>query len=254
METNIKSRKRYFIDRFVPYTKDEYRIAKETGIEIWIIREVLNHLETYYIASWPENIRTEILGYSEVTPMTDDQYAGLLYAIDTTLTEREGKCIYGYYRDDATLREIGQEFGVTVERIRQIIAKGLRKLRHQAIIPYILVGFDGAEARKKRTAMDIGRMLAKEHEDFMTRMAKPDESIYSKDLSEIPISELDLTTRSHNALYRSGITTLYELTCALEKGSVANLYNIGVISLNEIESKMGAFLEVYRNGQHQVSS
>ena len=32
--------------------------------------------------------------------------------------------------DDRTLEEIGREFGVTRERIRQIEAKALRKLRH----------------------------------------------------------------------------------------------------------------------------
>ena len=50
------------------------------------------------------------------------------------LTEREGKVLVlrfgledGHQR---TLEEVGQEFGVTRERIRQIEAKALRKLRH----------------------------------------------------------------------------------------------------------------------------
>ena len=57
----------------------------------------------------------------------------LLAAIDT-LTPREQKVIrLRYGLDDShprTLEEVGKEFEVTRERIRQIEAKALRKLRH----------------------------------------------------------------------------------------------------------------------------
>jgi RNA polymerase primary sigma factor len=51
-----------------------------------------------------------------------------------TLTERERRCstlrfglVDGYSR---TLEEVGKQFKVTRERIRQIEAKALRKMRH----------------------------------------------------------------------------------------------------------------------------
>ena len=51
-----------------------------------------------------------------------------------TLTEREGKVLrLRFGLDDGrqrTLEEVGREFNVTRERIRQIEAKALRKLRH----------------------------------------------------------------------------------------------------------------------------
>ena len=51
-----------------------------------------------------------------------------------TLTERERKVLtlrFGLEDGHArTLEEVGQEFRVTRERIRQIEAKALRKLRH----------------------------------------------------------------------------------------------------------------------------
>ena len=51
-----------------------------------------------------------------------------------TLTEREQKVIRLRYGlgdgHPRTLEEVGKEFNVTRERIRQIEAKALRKLRH----------------------------------------------------------------------------------------------------------------------------
>ena len=50
-----------------------------------------------------------------------------------TLTDREENVLRLRFVDDGrtrTLEEVGKVFGVTRERIRQIEAKALRKLRH----------------------------------------------------------------------------------------------------------------------------
>ena len=65
--------------------------------------------------------------------------AGLKYAtsdILSTLTPREAKVLRMRFgigmNTDHTLEEVGKQFDVTRERIRQIEAKALRKLRHPA--------------------------------------------------------------------------------------------------------------------------
>ena len=118
-------------------------IAKKLGITVEKVREV------YKISQDPVSLETPIgeeedshlgdfvpderdLGPEEYTTveMLKEELAGVLL----TLTDREEKVLrLRFGLDDGqcrTLEEVGQIFGVTRERIRQIEAKALRKLRH----------------------------------------------------------------------------------------------------------------------------
>ena len=122
-------------------TPDE--IAKEMGISVEKVREIQK------IAQEPVSLETPI-GEEEDSHLGDfipdedvpapaeaaafsmlkEQLVEVLY----TLTEREQKVLklrFGLEDGRArTLEEVGKEFDVTRERIRQIEAKSLRKLRH----------------------------------------------------------------------------------------------------------------------------
>ena len=53
----------------------------------------------------------------------------------STLTEREGdiiKSFFGIGCQEMTLEEIGEKFGLTRERVRQIKEKAIRRLRHNS--------------------------------------------------------------------------------------------------------------------------
>ncbi len=122
-------------------TPDE--IAEEMGISVEKVREILK------IAQEPVSLETPI-GEEEDSHLGDfipDEDAPApaeaaafsmlkeqLVDVLGTLTEREQKVLklrYGLGDGRArTLEEVGREFDVTRERIRQIEAKALRKLRH----------------------------------------------------------------------------------------------------------------------------
>lgn len=56
------------------------------------------------------------------------------------LTSKEAEVIklrYGYYGRERTLEEVGKQFGVTRERIRQIETKAIRKLRHPSCAKHL---------------------------------------------------------------------------------------------------------------------
>ena len=118
-------------------------IAKKLGISIEKVREV------YKISQDPVSLETPIgeeddshLGdfIKDERTMGPEEYATVemlkeeLSGVLATLTDREEKVLrLRFGLDDGqcrTLEEVGQIFGVTRERIRQIEAKALRKLRH----------------------------------------------------------------------------------------------------------------------------
>jgi len=118
-------------------------IAKEMGIPVERVREILK------ISQEPVSLETPIgeeedshLGdfiQDDNVPVPADAAAFTLLKeqlveVLGTLTEREQKVLrLRFGLDDGrarTLEEVGKEFNVTRERIRQIEAKALRKLRH----------------------------------------------------------------------------------------------------------------------------
>ena len=121
----------------------EEELAKKLNVTVDKVREV------YKISQDPVSLETPIgeeddshlgdfvpdertMGPEEYAPveMLKEELRGVL----ATLTEREEKVLrLRFGLDDGqcrTLEEVGQIFGVTRERIRQIEAKALRKLRH----------------------------------------------------------------------------------------------------------------------------
>ena len=118
-------------------------IAKEMDISVERVREIMK------IAQEPVSLETPIgeeedshLGYfieDQDAPAPADAASFMLLKeqleeVLDTLTPREEKVLrLRFGLDDGrarTLEEVGQNFGVTRERIRQIEAKALRKLRH----------------------------------------------------------------------------------------------------------------------------
>ena len=122
-------------------TPEELAIAMEVPVER--VREIqkiaqdpvsletpIGEEEDSHLGDFIEDDKTQTPGDSVTFIMLKEQLLGVL----DTLTPREEKVLrLRYGIDDGkprTLEEVGKEFNVTRERIRQIEAKSLRKLRH----------------------------------------------------------------------------------------------------------------------------
>ena len=107
-------------------------LAKELNMPVDKVREISK------ISQEPVSLETPI-GEEEDAPAPSEAASFVLLkeqlgAVLETLSEREAKVLrLRFGLDDGrarTLEEVGKEFDVTRERIRQIEAKALRKLRH----------------------------------------------------------------------------------------------------------------------------
>ena len=56
------------------------------------------------------------------------------------LNERERTIILGYYSDGRTLQELGDQLGISRERVRQIKEKRVKRLRNRTVVRYVLEG------------------------------------------------------------------------------------------------------------------
>lgn len=109
------------------------------------------HTVKYNIASWIKldpfslNLEKEPGAVCYQTPrdqaIAKEEQELFMAQIQSALTEREFKVLYGYFWEELQFVQISRLFGVSPERIRQLCAKALRKLRKWFFQHYDQIGF-----------------------------------------------------------------------------------------------------------------
>ena len=167
--------------------------------------------------TYPDNLLYDIFGGEWEFPRPGDFDGSLEYVLHT-LTERERRVLDFRYKDGLTIEEIGKRFCVTRERIRQICAKSLRKLRHPYRLDFLKYGVSGVIKRKSESA----------REKALASLPKPDIP-----KSDITIEELELSVRSYNCLKRAGKCTLRDVS-EMTLDDLCHVRNLGKKSIDEI--------------------
>lgn len=182
----------------------------------------------------PDKCWQELLG--------PDQEAALRYVL-STLTEKEQSFVRAYYEEDKSLEEIGQANGLTRERVRQVLAKAVRKLRHPSRMNLIQYGLEGYEHmtanRKRREQLEAEDRELDELEQEIARRRAFLECSYplpqkTDNTGAIPVDMLGLTVRSYNCLKRNNCNTLDDVCKAAKDGKLLKIRNLGRKSLAEI--------------------
>lgn len=80
---------------------------------------------------WPYNLYHNVFREPCARVITREQEAGIFTAVGM-LPYREQKVILGYHQDGKDLKALGKEFGITPERVRLFLNKGIKTLRTEA--------------------------------------------------------------------------------------------------------------------------
>jgi DNA-binding CsgD family transcriptional regulator len=184
---------------------------------------------------YPFNLAKDILG--SVTEAIKIYVPGL-YGAMATLSEREADVLRRRYQDKLTLKAVGQIQEVTPERIRQLEAKAIRKLRHPSrvnmfmAVPLTEHQALATEHQKMSRAYDL---LARALKIAVERPSEPEITELAKmvNVKSTPLEELDFSVRTYNCLRRAGINTLGEIV-SKTSDELAKIRNLGRHSLNEI--------------------
>ena len=179
-------------------------------------------IEKDYKKIWPYNLTYEMfVGIKHVNIPVFTQI------IKEELREKEADVIFCYYRDGKTLDEIGEKYCLTRERVRQIKAAAVRKLRNpKRAKRYILYSYECISELQNKLS---GLQKIVLGEDAAIAEAE-----------EPTIDALKLSVRSYNCLSRYArlkfkqkelyISQLTDMTAE----EVANIRNLGKRSFMEI--------------------
>ena len=186
---------------------------------------------------YPKNLLSQVFVNGLPTDLPDDITLVLEYIIQKTLTEREGRVLDMRYKRYMTMAAIGEEYGLRAERIHQIEAKAVRKLRHPSRSRYILMGMEGYINYLRDTAVEERlREYKKEIISLEKKIAELTDTEYEEEKNELenaPLAELDLSVRTFNILYRAGYSTVKELLDA-DAEKIVSLPNLGLKNFSDL--------------------
>ena len=187
---------------------------------------------------WPYNLFNDILPEKEayIPPI---QLIGLAEAMKE-LTDQEQRYLDMRYRLYKTLREIASEENLTPERIRQVIAKGCRKL--------------GAPRRRKMIFGEYGTLtdlkilqkdLIKEREaldEYRDRLCKNNKE-YS--LVGMTIDDIKLSVRAYNCLRLSDLYYLEDIVALIKEdpSNLMKIRNMGKKTADEVFNALSEYLK-----------
>lgn len=217
-----------------------------------------------------DSLYKTIFGIKEEVKFPIDYKETLDFILTTSLNNREQLVIdhrFGFNNNDKkTLDETGELLGVKRERIRQIEAKAIRKLRNPKVTKILRVGLMKYNADQQLEELEK-LQLKKEFEnnynkqlEEMKRDKNPTDQTEISDLlllnyilveaENINIGDLDMLVRTYNGIKRAGIKNLEDLLLKTDE-DIMKIRNIGKRSFEELDNIIINFLNKFEIDKKQ---
>lgn len=182
----------------------------------------------------------------------DDEYKARdisvngLFRTIASLGEREQEVLRMRFDERLTLEQCGKRLDITRERIRQIEAKAIRKLRHPSRVREFtsvpMTALAEKQADYDRLAFEYDR-LAKAFELVAGKKAESstvEEIARAADVFNIPVDDLGLSVRAYNALRRVGKDTLGDIA-EMTESQLYKVRNLGAKSRKEVRDVLASY-------------
>lgn len=184
---------------------------------------------------YPDNLILAVFG-----ELKEYSKSGLENAL-STLTEREEEVLRYRFEQGLSLMEVGKIYDITRERIRQIEAKALRKLRHPARADMLLMVSKQSFVELEQKYKKLGHEYYILSEAYAELKGMDAENVPMAARAVLnadkPIEELGLSVRPYNVLNRAGCKTVKDIIkFTIDK--LRNLRNMGIHSEAEILEKL----------------
>jgi len=167
---------------------------------------------------------------------TEREVESFLRNITDLFTNREQTFVELYYKDFKALKEIGIEYNLSRERVRQILGKASRKVKAKYLDFKKYLEFSLAQERLK-LAREVWERWKEEHIEIPPVI---EEEIKTDYYNNLTIEDLDLSVRSYNCLKRANIYTLLDLINKTEI-DMMKVRNLGKKSLREVKQKLAEY-------------
>lgn len=210
---------------------------------------------------WPENLWQQVVGHRQKQVWYKDEFEGnapppilftpnLDVVLETALDERQQKIIRLRYEKGKTYREIGEQFGLGSERIRQIIKYSIRQLVKSEHYHKLKAIPESQVIQLESKIRTLTEEKAELEEQMLLLFEEQERTKAKKRLQmplDAPVGDLGLTSRSETRLIANGIDTVGKLISCTEE-RIRNIERLGKASFNDIVQVLAQYGYTLKQG------